>query len=114
MACSKTGTVPKRPQPNRTETNCDVVHCPTVGNEHWSVNSQNFPFGGTRNFNLTNIDYMCLTGNKGSYDLPYEIVNGVILAINNPNKKREFIIIIIIFFFFFFFFFLIIIIIIFF
>ena len=102
MACSETGTVPKRPQPNRTETNCDVVHCPTVGNEHWSVNSQNFPMGDTRNFNLTNIDYMCLTGNKGSYDLPYEIVNGVILAINNPNKKREFIIIIIIIIFFFF------------
>ena len=28
-------SVPKRPQPNVSKTDCEVVHCSTMGNKHW-------------------------------------------------------------------------------
>ena len=27
--------MPKRPRPTMGETDCNLVHCPTVGNTHW-------------------------------------------------------------------------------
>ena len=29
------GAVPKRLRPMMAETDCDVIHCPTVGRKHW-------------------------------------------------------------------------------
>ena len=51
--------------PIMAEMDVDVVHWPTVGNEHWMgdhgwqtllINSHMFPFGGTRDSILTYIE----------------------------------------------------------
>ena len=78
------GTVPNLSQPIMAKTDCDVVHCPTVGNKHWMfdtrlanilINLRIFPFGGTRDSILTNIDCK-------SHTIPYEFENDVVLSIN--------------------------------
>ena len=54
---------------------CDVVHCPSVGNKHWIFDPRladivnQFahlpPFGGTCDSILTNIDCICWSGKNG-------------------------------------------------
>ena len=57
-----------------TETDSNVVLCPTVGDKHWMFGtrfaavvyqSHIFLFGGTTDYIMTNIDYMCWVGKNG-------------------------------------------------
>ena len=57
------------------ERDCDVVHCPTVGNKHWMFDTRLadvvnrfalvIPFGGTRHSILTIIGWMRWAGKNG-------------------------------------------------
>ena len=71
---SKNRSMPKWPQPNMAETDCDI-HCPTVGHKHWMFSPQladvvdqfaQFPFGRTRDSILIDIDCMCWAGKNGN------------------------------------------------
>ena len=68
------GTVSKQIRPINAETDCDVVHCPTMGDKHRMFDPQLAdvvnPFAHvliwhTRDSILTNIDYMCWAGKNG-------------------------------------------------
>ena len=69
------GTVPKRSWPVMVETDCDVVHCPEVGNEHWMFDPRLADIinqfarlsylASLGDYILTNIDCLCWAGKNG-------------------------------------------------
>ena len=59
---SKNGTVPKRSQPIMSETDCNVIHYPTVGNKHWMFDPR-------------------------LVDFPHKYMNDFVLSIKNPDNR---------------------------